>query len=204
MLVKILKFIKEKELVLTLLSGFLFVITTAILIMGAVYFKSMWKQGQIIDEGHQIEVELGEEITDGSEVTDGSIEKEVYVVQPGDSLWSLAEKKYGDGMWHVYLAGVNGLEVGSWLEVGQQLKIPDFDQVAGVPQLEADQYLVQPGDSLWWIAQEQFGDGGQWVDIYEVNVEVVGNNPDLIYPKMVLNISSLQACGAAADYCLVQ
>ncbi len=40
-------------------------------------------------------------------------------------------------------------------------------------------YLVQRGDSLWRIAEQQLGDGFRWREIYELNKTVIAN-PDLI------------------------
>jgi len=40
-------------------------------------------------------------------------------------------------------------------------------------------YVVQRGDSLWRIADQQLGDGFRWREIYELNTETIAN-PDLI------------------------
>lgn len=42
-------------------------------------------------------------------------------------------------------------------------------------------HLVQPGDNLWNIAKEHLGSGTRWSDIYDLNKDLIGNNPDLIY-----------------------
>jgi len=47
-------------------------------------------------------------------------------------------------------------------------------------------YTVQPGDSLGAIARKF--DGVTWQQIYDVNKLLIGNNPDLIQPGMVLVI----------------
>jgi LysM repeat protein len=50
------------------------------------------------------------------------------------------------------------------------------------------EYIVQPGDTLWSIAQSNLGDGSQWEAIWslEANREQIGVNPDLLEPGMVL------------------
>lgn len=53
-------------------------------------------------------------------------------------------------------------------------------------------YVVQPGDSLWKIAQNQYGPGvntASAVDyIYAFNKKVIGPNPNLIRPGQVFMI----------------
>ncbi|NDI35035.1 bifunctional 2',3'-cyclic-nucleotide 2'-phosphodiesterase/3'-nucleotidase [Chengkuizengella sediminis] len=43
-------------------------------------------------------------------------------------------------------------------------------------------YVVQSGDNLWKIAATHLGDGSKWESIYEMNKDVIGNNPHLIVP----------------------
>lgn len=47
-----------------------------------------------------------------------------YIVQPGDSLWKLAEEWFDDGYAYVNIARANDLPINSWLEVGQELRMP--------------------------------------------------------------------------------
>lgn len=49
-------------------------------------------------------------------------------------------------------------------------------------------YTVQSGDSLWSISNQVYGDTGRWRDIYDANIDAIGNNPDVIQPGLVLNI----------------
>lgn len=48
-------------------------------------------------------------------------------------------------------------------------------------------YTVKSGDSLWKIAQEFYGNGNKYQEIFEANKEVI-KNPDLIYPGQTLRI----------------
>ncbi len=52
---------------------------------------------------------------------------------------------------------------------------------------EAGEYTVLPGDCLWDIAEEILGDGSRYMQLADANREKV-NNPDLIYPGMVLRM----------------
>lgn len=52
-------------------------------------------------------------------------------------------------------------------------------------------YTVQPGDSLFSIAQNAYGNGNQWQKIYDANKQVIGNDPNSIRPGQVLFIPPL-------------
>jgi hypothetical protein len=54
--------------------------------------------------------------------------------------------------------------------------------------LEYDTYTVKKGDNLWNIAKGEFGKGTAWTSIYELNRDIIGDNPDLIEPGMNLKI----------------
>ena len=53
-----------------------------------------------------------------------------------------------------------------------------------------DVYVVEPGDSLWVIASELHLKGG-WPALYNKNRDVIGDNPDLIYPGQRLDYAGL-------------
>ena len=67
-----------------------------------------------------------------------------YIVQPGDTLWSLA-RRYGTSVDAIKIA--NGL-TSDQIQIGQILNIP-------ISQTESYlEYTVQPGDTLWAIARK--------------------------------------------------
>ena len=47
--------------------------------------------------------------------------------------------------------------------------------------------MVQPGNSLWKLARESYGEGVRYTIIYEANKEQI-SNPDLIYPGQVFAV----------------
>jgi len=49
-------------------------------------------------------------------------------------------------------------------------------------------YTVARGDTLSHIAKELYGKAGKWHAIYEANRDVIGDNPDKIFPGQVLKI----------------
>lgn len=70
---------------------------------------------------------------------------------------------------------------------------PDMETVSdGSRGLRVDEretattYTVAAGDSLWEIAARLLGDPARWEDIYELNQDIIGANPSLIIPGMVL------------------
>ncbi|WP_323772061.1 LysM peptidoglycan-binding domain-containing protein [Antarctobacter sp.] len=46
---------------------------------------------------------------------------------------------------------------------------------------------IQPGNTLWGISRNRYGDGMQYVRIFEANRERI-RNPDLIYPGQIFNL----------------
>jgi nucleoid-associated protein YgaU len=98
----------------------------------------------------------------------------VYVVEPGDSLWAIASKAYGDGykwteVWRANMASV-GDDPGK-LEVGMQLNLPAKSQAV-------KEYTTQTGDYLWKIALDLCGDGYLWTKIAQDNSVA---HPNLIF-----------------------
>lgn len=174
----------------------------------------------------------------------------VYTVQPGDSLWRIAELTLGDGARFKEIADLNygvpqadggALDAGNWIEPGWILSLPAGAQgtpVAGVtptstegagqdegepvgiaPSKSADdaasaadgsrdtvdvrnrgaaresvEVVVEPGDTLWGIAEEELGDGTKYPEVFEASrtTEQPGGgrltDPDLIYPGWTVTV----------------
>lgn len=49
-------------------------------------------------------------------------------------------------------------------------------------------YTVKPGDNLSKLAKQFYGTGADWKKIYEANKDVIGGNPNLIYPGQTFTI----------------
>jgi LysM repeat protein len=49
-------------------------------------------------------------------------------------------------------------------------------------------YTIRSGDCLWNIAKNQLGDATQWQDIYKLNADTLGSNPDLIHPGTTIQL----------------
>lgn len=121
---------------------------------------------------------------------------DVYTVQPGDSLSTIALKLgvdeaelYADNRAQIEAdAQANGQlnsANGHWIYPGTVLVVPGSNPVG------EHAYTVQPGDSLSLIAMKTSAEEGReitWEEIYDLNRAVIGPNPDLIYPGQVLEI----------------
>lgn len=71
----------------------------------------------------------------------------------------------------------------------QEVKALMFDYIvnpAFVP-VEYDEYIVQPGDSMYSIAKRLFGVGERWPEIAKLNRDRVGD-ARYILPGMVLKL----------------
>lgn len=122
-----------------------------------------------------------------------------YVVQPGDSLYSIAEQLLGDGARFGEIAQLNygvtqadGQQLTSshWIQPGWKLTVP----AALGAQVEAGHVVVEPGDTLSEIAQETLGDGNRYPELFEATrgTEQPGGahltDPDLIHPGWTITV----------------
>ena len=51
-------------------------------------------------------------------------------------------------------------------------------------------YTVKKGDCLWDIAETQLGDGMRWSGIYKANKALIGDDPDLLYVGIELELEN--------------
>ena len=63
---------------------------------------------------------------------------------------------------------------------------------ASVPAAASGQtYTVQSGDTLWKIADEHFGNGSEYMKIFDANSDLL-EHPDRIFPGQELTIPDLE------------
>jgi len=124
----------------------------------------------------------------------------VYTIQEGDDLWIIAQKFYGSGFNAYDIAQANNLDDTENIHPGNKLIIPsvrpklptegEVSQSAATTSQVVQTgtvYVVQPGDFLWQIAVNFYGDGlmqNKIIDAnhipYPYNVEV---GQKLIIPR---------------------
>lgn len=131
-----------------------------------------------------------------------------YVVQAGDSLYSIAEQQLGDGSRYAEIAKLNygitqedgsSLTSSHWIQPGWKLKIPT-DTAAPAT---SGPVVVEAGDTLSKIAQETLGDANRYPELFEASrgTEQPGgahlSDPDLIYPGWTITVPGQSAAPAA-------
>lgn len=177
---KLLKAVKLNETTISTVMGGVVVLIVAILMFN--YFKSINQQkgGEITESAKIIQVTEGEK-PDYLPTT--------YKVEKGDNLWTISEKFYKSGYNFTDIAKANNLKNPGYIEVDQQLNIP---QVAvkkiTVMTIDTDKYVTVAGDHLWGIAVRAYGDGYAWTKIYEANKAMIGLNPGLLLKGVTLSL----------------
>ncbi|MBD5528071.1 MAG: BspA family leucine-rich repeat surface protein [Lachnospiraceae bacterium] len=130
---------------------------------------------------------------------EGAITTVEYTIVSGDTLWSIAERFYGNGcLWtKIYEDNAEIIRDANKIYVGQVITIylteeqTTSSSSAVDPEksvtVDGEIYVVQSGDSLWKIAVKFYDNGHQWRKIYEANQEVL-RAPSKIYAGQVLVI----------------
>lgn len=129
-----------------------------------------------------------------------------YIVKEGDSMWKIAQEKYGDGSKHKLISDANPTVKD--LRPGQKLIIPPAPSAiahatdtpttgptggqvsGGAPANSGETYIVQAGDTgLWAIAKKKYGDGSKYDLIKKANP---GVRTDVLRPGQKLIIPALK------------
>lgn len=117
-----------------------------------------------------------------------------HTVLYGESLWTIAIEYFNSGYNWVDIADANALINPDYIEVGQKLIIPDVEpKIVEAGQISAEstvapkhtQVTVVEGDTLWDIAEREYGSGYKWTSIAQQNNITT---PNLIYPATVLRL----------------
>ncbi|WP_433573696.1 LysM peptidoglycan-binding domain-containing protein [Streptomyces sp. CA-251247] len=141
-----------------------------------------------------------------------------YVVKdtrPAQSLWQIAEEQLGDGALFTKIVALNEgrtmtdgrvFTAGSPIQPGWTLHLPADPRTAEAPPQPTTQgtaehqnsgtYVVEDGDYLSTIAQEELGDGDRWPELYQANRDAI-TDPDVIHPGQRLDLPPADATGPA-------
>lgn len=111
-----------------------------------------------------------------------------HVIREGDTLWSIAQKYYGDGRQHARIEEANheAFARKKGLEIGQKLMIPARQQAVTDGALatarpedatlkdapkdaKPGKYVVKPGDTLAGVARKTLGAEKRWEEILALN-----------------------------------
>jgi nucleoid-associated protein YgaU len=124
----------------------------------------------------------------------------IYVVQTGDSTWNIAQAFYGSGENYIDIERENNLTADQDVVQGQKLKIPrvptkldlsEMKKVSPIPVTVSpnqsapavvsrpNSHTVKPGEGLWQIAQQHYGDGNQYLRIFEANKNQMKSPEDI-------------------------
>ncbi len=109
-----------------------------------------------------------------------------YNVIVGDYLWKISGKE------DIYADPIKWMRIYSYNK--DQIKNPDLifpDQVLKIQrEVGPEEYLVAKGDYLQKIAgnADVIGDPASWTKIYEKNKDIIGEDPNMIFPHTVLVI----------------
>lgn len=144
------------------------------------------------------------------------------IVQRGDTLWDIAERHLGDGARFTDIQDLNlgrpqadgtALSDSHWIYPGWTLLLPpDAAGLTPSPPVEPtapvqpspSEVVVEPGDSLWKLAEEHLGNGERYTEIYAANAgkpQTDGTtltDPNLIEPGWHLTIPANPTIAAGA------
>jgi nucleoid-associated protein YgaU len=136
-----------------------------------------------------------------------------YVIRPSDTFWSISNRLYGTGAYFQALARHNRDRAPDEdrLEVGAEILAPDVSELErAYPDLcpkaghrraaerramlastsgawgSGRVYVVQQGDNVFDIARFELGKASRWVEILELNRELLGDQIDYLTPGMKL------------------
>lgn len=107
----------------------------------------------------------------------------IYRVQPGDTLWAIAQRTYGDPTrWpELFQANRGRLESAHLIRPDQMLVLGSVQQASRGSARKTSaskggsRYVVQPGDTLGKIARRHFGKASKWPVLYSLNQDRLAN-----------------------------
>ncbi len=182
------KYFNSTEEIVSMFLGLVIVMV----VVGLIFNFFQRKKGNIAIPGSS-DIEISQNVKE-------NVSENEYVVKKGDNLWKIAVDKYKDGYKWSLIAKENNLKNPGSLEIGQKLILPKIDSEVltdgsttkkDTNLLVGSEYKVVKNDSLWKISVKVYGDGYQWVKIWQVN-KIKLNDPNSLEIGMILTIPSLK------------
>jgi nucleoid-associated protein YgaU len=124
-----------------------------------------------------------------------------YTIKAGDNLWNIAKDNLHNATKWQDIYKMNSDVLGTnpgMIHAGTTIHLPGSEHAIASTG-EATKYVVKSGDNLWNLAKHNMGDGSKWSDIYKLNHDVIGANPDLIRPGQELTLSAPAPGGEAGS-----
>lgn len=106
-----------------------------------------------------------------------------YVVRPGDTYSSIAVTVYGDQQRWLDLQEANPTLSPMALHPGQKITVPRTTHRRTTLSRQENRgraYTIRPGDTLSSIAARHYGNSAAWSQIYNVNRQIIGPDPDVL------------------------
>ncbi|KAB7616244.1 hypothetical protein F9L33_05705 [Amylibacter sp. SFDW26] len=136
--------------------------------------------------------DVGDVIVAGSGNSDGFVR--LYL----DNKPNKVEKIQDNGQWKITLSdvpeGVYALRVDTIDAAGtvkerveSPFKKEAAKKVVASSKSKATNVTIQPGFTLWQLAENRYGDGIRYVQIFEANRDII-KDPDLIYPGQIFDL----------------
>ena len=200
-----LKSIRSNESVISTLLGVAVVITVGSLLFN--YFKSK-PSTQLPQNDVDISEIKTENLNPQNTPSTISGSSDLHEVAAGETLWSISEKYFKLGYNWVDIAAANKLKNGDLIEKGQKLIIPEVTPKKQTLSVKTEtkseikveivsdnskiqsgsEYMIKSNDSLWKIAVATYGDGYQWVKVYNENKTKIGRNPNILISGTKLSL----------------
>lgn len=132
-----------------------------------------------------------------------------YVVAPGDTLYGISQKVYGEGAYYRALFAYNSDRYphAEDIRAGNVLDVPPLEYLKGrYPELTSGAadpagqsfgsrastsggtYVVREGDTLFDIARRQLGQASRWTELYNLNRSALGENLENLRPGIELKL----------------